>query len=119
MFHRLDDVVRRLAAACRVGDIAAVREVLDPAAVALCDGGGVVPAPRTPINGAEAVAELIVGLLCGRPGTEVTVVQINGRDGLLFTGERRPVAVVAVVTDDARVCALWIVLNPAKLRGWS
>ena len=49
---RHDNVVRRFAEACRSGDIAAVRAILDADAIAVCDGGGLVPAAPGLIHGA-------------------------------------------------------------------
>jgi hypothetical protein len=51
-----DDVVPRLAAACRTGDVEAIEAVLGPEAVAVCDSGGRVPAPVLPLRGAAEVA---------------------------------------------------------------
>jgi len=42
MHDRHDDVVRRFAAACQLGDVAALRDALDADAIAVCDDGGVV-----------------------------------------------------------------------------
>jgi hypothetical protein len=118
MLDRHDDVVRRFAEACQLGDIAAVRAALKADAVVACDGGGVVPAALGPIRGAEDVAELVAVLLCGQPDTELTIEAVNGRAGLALRRAGQALAVVGVKVADARVAVLWIVLNPAKLRGW-
>jgi hypothetical protein len=110
-----DDVVRRLAAACRTGDVIAIEAVLDPAAVAVCDSGGRVPAPIRPLQGAAEVAWLLHALL---PGTALTVESVNGSAGLVIRRTGRAVAVIAVSCDEDRATALWVVLNPAKLGGW-
>lgn len=110
-----DDVVRRLAAACHTGDVIAIEAVLDPDAVAVCDGGGRVPAPIGPVHGAAQVARLLHVLL---PGTELTVESVNGRAALVGRRAGTAVAVIAVGCHEDRVTALWVVLNPAKLRSW-
>jgi hypothetical protein len=115
MPHVHDEVVRRLAAACRTGDVIAIEAVLEPGAVGVCDGGGRVPAPIRPVYGAAAVARLLRALL---PGTDLTVESVNGRAGLLVRQAGYAVAVIAVSCDDGPATTLWIVLNPAKLRGW-
>ena len=107
-----DDVVRRLAAACHTGD---VRTVLDPDVVAVCDSGGRIPAPILPLRGVAEVAGLLHALL---PGNDLTVESVNGRAGLVLRRAGRAVAVTAVTCDHDRVTALWVVLNPAKLRAW-
>jgi RNA polymerase sigma-70 factor (ECF subfamily) len=118
MRERHEDVVRGFADACQVGDVAALRAALDADAVAVCDGGGVVPAPRRPVHGAQEVARLVAVLLCGLPGTELTVESVIGRAGLALRRAGHAVAVVAVEEAGARVTVLRITLNPTKLRGW-
>lgn len=113
-----DDVVRRLADACRPTDVAALRAVLADDAVAVCDGGGIVPAPAGPVFGADNVAALVAGLLCGEPGDELIVEAVNGGAGLALRRDGRALAVVAVRTAYGRVFSMWIVLNPAKLSAW-
>jgi RNA polymerase sigma-70 factor (ECF subfamily) len=110
-----DDVVRRLAAACRTGDVSAIEALLDPGAVAVCDSGGRVPAPIPPVHGAAEVAWLLRALL---PGTDLTVASVNGRAGLVLRQTGRAIAVIAVTCAEDRATTLWVVLNPAKLLGW-
>jgi hypothetical protein len=111
-----DDVVRRLAAACRAGDVEAIGAVLSPGAVAVCDSGGRVPAPVRPLRGAGEVTWLLRTLL---PETDLAVQSVNGRAGLVLRRSGRALAVIAVTCDQDHVAALWVVLNPAKLRGWN
>ncbi|WP_326557396.1 siderophore-interacting protein [Micromonospora sp. NBC_01796] len=110
-----DDVVRRLVAACRTGEVNAIRTVLDPAVVAVCDGGDRVPAPTGPVRGAVRVARLLGDLL---PGTEPTIGSVNGCAGLVIRRAGTAVAVIAVGCAGERATTLWVVLNPAKLRPW-
>lgn len=114
----LDNVVCGFAEACRQGDIAAVRAALDADVVAVCDGGGLVPAAMDGVHGAQDVAQLVADVLCGLPDTELTIEAVNGCTGLALRRAGRAIAVVGVEAADAKVTALWIVLNPAKLRGW-
>jgi RNA polymerase sigma-70 factor (ECF subfamily) len=107
-----DEVVRWLAVACRTGDVTAL---LAPDAFAVCDGGGRVPAPILPLQGAAEVAWLLHALL---PGNDLDVESVNGRAGLVLRRTGRAVAVIAVTCDHDHVTALWVVLNPAKLRAW-
>jgi len=107
-----DDVVLRLAEAWRTGDVAAQ---VAPDAFAVCDGGGHVAAPFLPLRGAAEVARLLHALL---PGNDLTVESVNGHPGLVLRRTGRAVAVIAVTCDRNLVTALWVVLNPAKLRPW-
>jgi hypothetical protein len=103
--------VRRFAEACRAGDVAGV---LDAEVVALCDG-----APGLgPVRGSDDVGRLCEVLLCGRPGTELTVEAVNGHPGLALRRGGYAVAVVAVQPTETHVLALWIVVSPAKLTRW-
>jgi RNA polymerase sigma-70 factor (ECF subfamily) len=113
-----DDVVRRFAEACQRGDIAALRAALDADATAVCDGGGLVPAALGPIYGAEDVAQLAATLLGRQPDVELTTEAVNGQAGLALRRAGQAIAVVSVTVVDAKLGALWIVLNPAKLHGW-
>ncbi|MBB2940384.1 RNA polymerase sigma-70 factor (ECF subfamily) [Actinoplanes lutulentus] len=106
-----DDVVGRLITACGAADIDAIRKVLVPEAVAVCDGG-VLPV----VHGADDVAELVIALL-GGPG-ELTPESVNGQAGLALRRAGRAVAVVAVTSAGERIAALWMVLHPIKLTGW-
>jgi hypothetical protein len=118
MVERHDGVVRGFAEACRLEDIEALRAALDPDAIAICDGGGLVPASMSPVHGAEDAARLAAAMLCGRPDAELTIEAVNGRAGLALRRRGRAVAVVAVEEAHARIAVLWIVLNPAKLSRW-
>jgi hypothetical protein len=113
------DLVPRLAEACGdAGDPAALEALLHPESVALCDGGGEVPAARQLVSGPARVARLLITLLCDRPGAAVTVESVNGRDGLALRQDGTVLAVVAVSATAGRITNLWIVVNPAKLRHW-
>ncbi|KOX34171.1 hypothetical protein ADK67_04225 [Saccharothrix sp. NRRL B-16348] len=118
MPSRPDDVARGLAEACLRGDVAAVRAALDVDAVAVCDGGGLVLAPTAAVHGAENVSQVVTGVLCGRPDTELTIESVNGRAGLALRRAGRALAVVGLREAGAKVTDVWIVLNPAKLNGW-
>ena len=112
MRHRPDDVLRRFVHACRSGDTTTVRAVLTPEAIAVCDGIGAV-------YGRTGVAEIAELLLAERPRITVTHEAVNGRPGLALRDPARVIAVIAVATAGARITALWIVLDPAKLRAWN
>jgi RNA polymerase sigma-70 factor (ECF subfamily) len=118
LLARHDRVVRRFAAACGAGDTAALKDVLAGDAMVVSDGGGKVRAPAHPAHGADAVARFMTALLAGRPRTGVTVRSVNGRTGLLLHRTGRAVAVVGVSTAGPAVTAVWITLNPDKLRRW-
>ncbi|WP_433516921.1 hypothetical protein ACQP2T_16005 [Nonomuraea sp. CA-143628] len=118
MLARHDRVARRFAAACDTGDAAALRAVLAADAMVVSDGGGKLRAAVRPTYGVDAVARFVTALLTGQPGTEVAVESVNGRTGLVLRQAGRAVAVADVSVAEAQVTAVWIVLNPDKLRRW-
>jgi RNA polymerase sigma-70 factor (ECF subfamily) len=71
-----------------------------------------------PLHGAGEIARLVVDLLSGQSETDVAVEAVNGRTGLALRRGGQAVAVIAVSVAAEQVAALWIVLNPDKLRGW-
>jgi hypothetical protein len=113
-----DDVVDRLAACCAADDLEGLAALLHGEAVAHCDGGGQVLAAVQPVHGPAGIARLLLALLSGRPGAVPTVESVNGRAGLALCQDGTAVAVIAVATTAGLISALWIVLNPAKLRHW-
>ncbi|GAB2841581.1 hypothetical protein GCM10022221_46030 [Actinocorallia aurea] len=113
-----DAAVRRFAGACAVGDAAAVRRLLAEDAIAVTDGGGKVRAAVEPVRGAAAVAGFVTELLAGEPRPAASVGSVNGRAGVVLRAADRTVAVVSASVAGDTVIAVWIMLNPDKLRHW-
>ncbi len=112
-------VLERFAAALAAGDLAGLVAVLHPDAVLVNDGGGVVPAARRTVVGADKVARLLLGLLAryGQAFLDGRPALVNGEPGLVVPGEGGlPGSVNAVTVRDGRIAALYGVLNPEKLR---
>jgi RNA polymerase sigma-70 factor (ECF subfamily) len=116
-FRRGDDaIVREFATACDAGSIEVVRAMLTPNAVAVSDGGGKVTAALSPARGADAAARCVTELL--QRGTAVSVEPVNGQAGVVLRRGGIVVGVVSLGLTGAKVSAVWIVLNPDKLRYW-
>jgi hypothetical protein len=113
-----ESVVRRFATACSAGSVGAVRSILAPEAVVVSDGGGKVAAAFRPVRGADEVARCVTDLLSVEPGTALTVEAVNGQAGVVLRRAGQTVAVVSLSVTRAKVTAVWIVLNPDKLRHW-
>ncbi|MGW7683202.1 nuclear transport factor 2 family protein [Kribbella sp. NPDC054772] len=109
-------VVHRFATAWRAGSPGAIRSLLAPEVVAVSDSGGRVPAALGPVHGPEQVARCVTELL--GPDIALTVEAVNGEPGVVLRGTAGVVAVVSLKLTGAKVAAVWIVLNPDKLRGW-
>ena len=106
-------VVERFLVAVRTGHVQELMEVMAPDVVLIADGGGVVPAARAPIHGAERVARLLAR--ASRAQTPVTSgVWLNG-----FPAARVEIggtmAVVSLVIEDGRLTRIYAMANPAKL----
>lgn len=116
--RRGEAVVRAFATACGTGSPAAVRSLLARDAVVVSDGGGKVAAALEPVRGPGPVAQCVTELLGVEPGTEFTVEAVNGQAGVVLRRAGAVVAVVSLSVMGAKVAAVWIVLNPDKLRHW-
>lgn len=112
-------VAHRFAIACRAGSVGALRSVLAGDVVAVCDGGGKVPAELGPVEGAEAVARCVIERVVVDPGTALTVEAVNGEAGVVLRTADAVVAIVCLKVTGAKVAAVWLVLNPDKLRHWA
>ncbi|MGB6244202.1 MAG: RNA polymerase sigma-70 factor [Gordonia sp. (in: high G+C Gram-positive bacteria)] len=111
-------VVERFLTAAVTGQVQELMEVLAPGVVYLGDGGGVAPAARRPVEGADRVARMVIGLLAkgatlGEVGFRMTVV--NGMPAVVVTLDGDVDNVTCVEVVDGAVTAVYAVRNPAKL----
>ncbi|WP_307829829.1 RNA polymerase sigma-70 factor [Antrihabitans stalagmiti] len=116
-------VTERFFAAAAGGDINTLMELLSPDVTLWTDGGGKVRQALRPVTGAEKVAAWFAGV--GRRRYEgvdpsdmrAEVVELNGAEGLVFSGAGRVIATVTIALDaDGRIVAIHNVANPDKLR---
>ncbi|MEV5968008.1 hypothetical protein AB0L70_39950 [Kribbella sp. NPDC051952] len=114
-----ESVAHEFATACTAGSVAALRGMLAPEAVVVSDGGGKVAAELHPTRGADAVARRITEALSRQPGTALSVEAVNGQAGVVLRRAGAVVAVVSLSVAGAKIAAVWIVLNPDKLRHWA
>jgi len=109
-------VVRSFLAACETADVEGLMGLLAPDVVMVSDGGGVVRAPRRPVNGADKVARLLAGIAVRvEPGTTFSVEIFNGTLGLVARVGGEPVSAMAVTIREGVVQTLHLIANPAKL----
>jgi RNA polymerase sigma-70 factor (ECF subfamily) len=111
---RQREIVDAFLAAARAGDFEALLEVLDPDVVFRLDTGGVAPAARPPVVGAEAVARQIIARGAAfaphaRPAT------VNGAAGAVVARHGRPFAVVGFSVSGGRIVEIDVIADPAKL----
>jgi RNA polymerase sigma-70 factor, ECF subfamily len=101
------------------GDIPGLVALLHPDAVLVNDSGGMTPAARRVVHGAEKVARLLLGLT-HRYGDDLLAgwspVLVNGEQGYRSGGRGgAPESVSVFSVRDGRIAAIYSVLNPAKL----
>lgn len=99
-------------------DITALVALLDPSAMGVIDGGGVVSAAVEPLRGAEQVARFFVGIADRQPDLTIEVVTVNGQPGLRAFAGTHTLAVIALQVDRESVTSLYAVRNPEKLGRW-
>lgn len=104
--------------AWETGDLLELVRLLDPAAAAVADGGGLASATPRPVVGAEAVAKLLFGLAERHPGVVLQLTTVNGRAGLVVREGEQPIAVVSFDVVAGRIQRIWAMRNPRKLTGW-
>jgi RNA polymerase sigma-70 factor (ECF subfamily) len=105
--------------AITTGDALALVGLLHPDAVLINDSGGMAPAARRVIRGADKVARLLIGL-ARRHGLEwlegAVPIWVNGELGYWTpSAGSAPEAVTVFSVADGQVMGCYSVLNPAKL----
>lgn len=116
-----DRVVRAFVAASSSGDLAALAAALDPDAVLVSDGGGIVASETHPVRGAQDVARFVLGVLAmAQPGDRVERVRVNGLSGFALFRDSVLVTVVSLTVSGGRISRLDVIRTPEKLpRGLS
>ena len=109
-----EEVVERFLAAIRTGDVDGLLSVLAPDVVAVGDGGGLAPAARLPIQGAQRVAKSLL-LVARTEGVTMHPMWVNGALAITIEHDGKVHAVTSVRVEGGRVTALYGVNNPEKL----
>ncbi|HZC69229.1 MAG TPA: RNA polymerase sigma factor SigJ [Jatrophihabitans sp.] len=113
------DVVRAFKHAWEAKDIEALLGLLDPDAVAIGDGGGLVSAAPHPVEGAEPIARFFYERANAIADLTLLERTVNGAPGLVAQLNGVTVNVMAFDVADGRIKHIWAVLNPEKLRPWT
>ena len=111
-------VVREFKHAWEAKDIDALVRLLDPDAIAVADGGGVVSAALEPIEGNRQIAAALVDLVTQNPGLTLQERTVNGQPGLVVQIGGNVAAVLAFGIAETRIRNIWTVRNPEKLHPW-
>src|SRR5215469_228971 len=112
------DIVRNFKQAWEAMDIDALIGLLDPDAMVIADGGGLVSALLHPIEGAEQIARYMADL-ASRARVTLLERTVNGQPGLVAQQDGITVTVFAFEVAGDRIKHIWAVRNPDKLRPWT
>jgi RNA polymerase sigma factor (sigma-70 family) len=114
------EVVRSFKQAWQAKDITALIGLLDPAAVATADGGGLALTFLDPIEGGEQIARAWAEL-ADRAPIEMQLLErtVNGQPGLVAQLDGVTVTVFAFDVVGERITRIWVMRNPEKLRPWT
>jgi RNA polymerase sigma factor (sigma-70 family) len=113
-------IVREFKEAWQAKDIEALIGLLDPAAVATGDGGGLASAALHPVAGGAAVAHYLVDIATRSPFPPTMLERtVNGQPGLVIQQDGVTIGVIAFEVADEAVKHIWAVRNPEKLRPWT
>jgi RNA polymerase sigma factor (sigma-70 family) len=113
------DIVRDFKQAWEAKDIEALIGLLDPDAIAIGDGGGLVSAVLRPIEGGEQIARVVVDVGGRVPNLTILERTVNGQPGLVAQQDGVTVMVMAFEVAGGRIRHIWAVRNPEKLRPWT
>jgi RNA polymerase sigma-70 factor (ECF subfamily) len=105
--------LHKFMAAVTSGDVQGLVEVLAPDVVLIADGGGLVPAARKPLIGAERVVAFLARV-ANLSDLVATTVWLNGMPGARFDVAGEATAVSLVIEDDL-ITRIYAIRNPQKL----
>ena len=111
-------VAAALVAAAAARDERGLRRLLHPGARLTVDGGGVVAAPPSALEGASEVGAYLVEVLLSE-ATAVRVESVNGMPGIVVCSDGRVAGVLGLRVRGRSIVEAWLVLNPEKLMRWT
>ena len=105
--------LQKFMAAVTSGDVQGLVEVLAPDVVLIADGGGLVPAARKPLIGAERVVAFLARV-ADLSDLVATTAWLNGMPGARFNVAGDDTAVSLVIENDL-ITRIYAIRNPNKL----
>lgn len=98
------------------GDAVGLEGLFAADVVSYADGGGILNAARVPVRGRKLVAKYVAKVASPFwTGVELTVIDANGRAGLLMVRGGEVVAFATVVVSRRRIEQILWVMRPSKL----
>jgi len=116
---RQAEVIRNFKQAWEAKNIKALMGLLDPDAIVIADGGGLVSAALHPIEGAEQIGRYLAQLASRRVSLALLERTVNGQPGLVAQQDGVTVTVFAFDVAGDKIRRIWAVRNPEKLRPWT
>ncbi len=115
-----EQVTRQFLAACQEGELSKLFDVLSADVILHGDGGGKVNARREPVIGAEAVVRFLEEVQSRFQALRrLKFTRINGQPAVIEVRAGQVQNVTTFDFRDGRICAIFTVLNPDKLKGVS
>ncbi|HYN87850.1 MAG TPA: RNA polymerase sigma-70 factor [Ardenticatenaceae bacterium] len=103
---------------CVTGDLPGLIQLLADDITLWSDGGGKAAAASKPIHGPASVARFLLGVLAKSPPTYTPrLAQVNGQPAIVGYVEGQPQGVLVLDLAAERIRAIYIVVNPDKLKG--
>ena len=104
--------------AAATGDLERLEALLTEDVTIYSDGGGKAAAATKPVVGPDRVARFMVGITSKAPeGTTTDMVTLNGLPGAVVRVDGAVTVTVSVDVREGKVCRVFMVRNPDKLRG--
>ena len=109
-------LIESFIAAAAEGDVATLRNVLTDDVVALADGGGKSFAAKRPVEGADNVIRLWIGIVTKfGAGVEVSIEEVNGELALVGRRDGAIISIGMFTFEGGRIREIVSVVNPDKL----
>jgi RNA polymerase sigma-70 factor, ECF subfamily len=108
-------LVERLLVAVRTGHVQELMDLMAPEVVLIVDGGGLAPAVRSPVHGAERVAKLLSRAHRAAETLEISAVWLNGAPAARIEFDGELGAAVSLLVENGQVTRIYVTRNPRKL----
>ncbi|MDX1966434.1 MAG: RNA polymerase sigma factor SigJ [Planctomycetaceae bacterium] len=117
--HEAEGLAERFVAACRLGDVTLVEQLLTEDVEVHSDGGGKVPSARVVIRGRSRAARYLAGVFSRKfRDRELRVTTVNGEPGVVLLSNDAVRHVISLRIEDG-VRGVYLTNNPDKLSHWS
>lgn len=117
-----EELLTRFLAACRVGEMEPLMNLLGESAALYSDGGGKASAVPRVLTGAEAVAHFFIAIATSKEAKtsflETHLTHFNGAPGLVLSVRGLPVTALSLEILDGKITKVFAHRNPDKLRGF-